>query len=288
MTLVDTNVLLDIATNDPKWARWSLHQLDAASVRGPVLINAVVYAEFSVGYAPHRGGRQSSYGCRSRTCADAAPGSSFFAGKAFERYRTQRGTRSSVLPDFFVGAHAAVLVAHFGIRAVRPAFPAWISLPPTRAGADVTSSATPKPDKRATATLRTGEIDFAPGFRPEPARLHCPWPAPVPLAADARRRTPVRRALAGGEAGGELGHARNPTRCSGRSPAPLAQQSRGGIVYTAQRSDRRSDETLPPCRKRARTTAWSSACAASNRKSPGRRPTARIFSTIQAITPETT
>jgi predicted nucleic-acid-binding protein len=42
MTLVDTNVLLDIATNDPKWATWSLHQLDAASVRGPVLINAVV------------------------------------------------------------------------------------------------------------------------------------------------------------------------------------------------------------------------------------------------------
>lgn len=49
-TLVDTNVLLDIATNDPMWVHWSLHQLDAAAIRGPVLINAVVYAEFSIGY----------------------------------------------------------------------------------------------------------------------------------------------------------------------------------------------------------------------------------------------
>jgi predicted nucleic acid-binding protein len=51
MTLVDTNVLLDVATDDPKWARWSLRQLDAAAMRGPVVINAIVYAEFSIGYA---------------------------------------------------------------------------------------------------------------------------------------------------------------------------------------------------------------------------------------------
>ena len=48
MTLVDTNVLLDVATDDPKWARWSLRQLDAAAMRGPVVINAIVYAEFSI------------------------------------------------------------------------------------------------------------------------------------------------------------------------------------------------------------------------------------------------
>jgi len=48
MTLVDTNVLLDVATDDPKWARWSLCQLDAAAMRGSVLINAIVYAEFSI------------------------------------------------------------------------------------------------------------------------------------------------------------------------------------------------------------------------------------------------
>ncbi len=50
MILVDTNVLLDIAANDPNWASWSIEQLDAAAVRGPVVINAVVYSEFSVGY----------------------------------------------------------------------------------------------------------------------------------------------------------------------------------------------------------------------------------------------
>ena len=44
------NVLLDIATDDPKWPRWSLRQLDAAAMRGPVVINAIVYAEFSIGY----------------------------------------------------------------------------------------------------------------------------------------------------------------------------------------------------------------------------------------------
>ena len=49
-TLVNTNVLLDIATSDPRWAPWSLYQLDAAAIRGPILINAVVYAEFSIGY----------------------------------------------------------------------------------------------------------------------------------------------------------------------------------------------------------------------------------------------
>ena len=51
MTLVDANVLLDIATDDPNWAGWSLRQLDTAAIRGRVLINAVVYAEFTIGYA---------------------------------------------------------------------------------------------------------------------------------------------------------------------------------------------------------------------------------------------
>jgi predicted nucleic acid-binding protein len=107
MTLVDTNVLLDIATNDPKWAPWSLHELDAAAIRGPVLINAVVYAEFSIGYA-----RVEE---TDRVLADAGleftdiPRSALFlAGKAFQRYRAQGGSRTGVLPDFFIGAHAAV------------------------------------------------------------------------------------------------------------------------------------------------------------------------------------
>jgi len=107
MTLVDTNVLLDIATNDPRWAPWSLRQLDAAAVRGPVLINAVVYAELSIGYA-----RVEEI---DRILADAGlelmeiPRSALFlAGKVFQRYRARGGSRTGVLPDFFIGAHAAV------------------------------------------------------------------------------------------------------------------------------------------------------------------------------------
>ena len=50
MTLVDTNILLDLVTNDPSWADWSQRQLEAAAVRGPLLINDVVYAELSVGF----------------------------------------------------------------------------------------------------------------------------------------------------------------------------------------------------------------------------------------------
>jgi predicted nucleic acid-binding protein len=107
MTLVDTNVLLDIAIDDPRWAPWSLHQLDAAVIRGPVLINAVVYAEFSIGYA-----RIEEV---DRVLADAGlelteipRAALFLAGKVFQRYRAKGGSRTGVLPDFFIGAHAAV------------------------------------------------------------------------------------------------------------------------------------------------------------------------------------
>ena len=107
MTLVDTNVLLDIATDDPKWASWSLYQLDAASIRGPVVINAVVYAEFSIGYTQIEEVEQvlSDTGLELREIPRPAL---FLAGKVFQRYRAQRGSRTGVLPDFFIGAHAAV------------------------------------------------------------------------------------------------------------------------------------------------------------------------------------
>ena len=106
MTLVDTNVLLDIATSDPKWATWSLRQLDAAAVRGPVLINAVVYAELSVGYARIEE-VDKVLAEVSLELAEIPRPALFLAGKVFQRYRAQRGTRTGVLPDFFIGAHAA-------------------------------------------------------------------------------------------------------------------------------------------------------------------------------------
>jgi predicted nucleic acid-binding protein len=107
MTLVDTNVLLDIATNDPKWAGWSLRQVDAAAVRGPVLINGVVYAEFSIGYARIEE-VDKVVGDVDLELAETPRSALFLAGKAFQRYRARGGARTSVLPDFFIGAHAAV------------------------------------------------------------------------------------------------------------------------------------------------------------------------------------
>ena len=107
MTLVDTNVLLDIATNDPNWSAWSVRQLDAAAIRGPVLIDAVVYAEFSIGYARVEEVDRilEDVGLK---LVEAPRAALFLAGKAFQRYRVQGGLRGGVLPDFFIGAHAAV------------------------------------------------------------------------------------------------------------------------------------------------------------------------------------
>ena len=119
MTLVDTNVLLDVATDDPRWLRWSLYQLDAASVRGRVLINAVVYAEFSIGYARIEEADRvlAAVGI---DLTEIPRSALFLAGKVFQRYRAQGGTRTGVLPDFFIGAHAAIARIPLVTRDPRP------------------------------------------------------------------------------------------------------------------------------------------------------------------------
>lgn len=107
MTLVDTNVLLDLVTDDPAWADWSLAQLEAASLRGPLSINDVVYAELAVRYDRIEAldGFLEDAGIVMVTISRAAL---FLAGKVFVRYRKAGGARTGVLPDFFIGAHAAV------------------------------------------------------------------------------------------------------------------------------------------------------------------------------------
>ncbi|GLR82631.1 type II toxin-antitoxin system VapC family toxin (plasmid) [Azospirillum oryzae] len=108
MTLVDTNVLLDLVTNDPVWADWSIRQLDGAAVKGPLIINDVVYAELSVGF--ERIEDLDDLLDEAGIAMEEIPREALFlAGKAFRRYRTAGGARSGVLPDFFIGAHAAVL-----------------------------------------------------------------------------------------------------------------------------------------------------------------------------------
>ncbi|HBB84992.1 MAG TPA: DNA-binding protein [Sulfitobacter sp.] len=107
MTLIDTNVLLDLVTDDRQFAEWSIAQLEAASLAGPLLINDVIYAELSVRYDSKEQLDDfiSGIGLKRDPIPDAAL---FLAGKVFRKYRKAGGTRSGVLPDFFIGAHAAV------------------------------------------------------------------------------------------------------------------------------------------------------------------------------------
>jgi predicted nucleic acid-binding protein len=107
VTLVDSNVLLDIFGKTPIWWEWSLKQLEDAALYGPLLINDVIFAETSI--------RFSSVDVFEGALADAgitvAPmprPALFLAGKASVKYRTLGGVRSGVLPDFFIGAHAEV------------------------------------------------------------------------------------------------------------------------------------------------------------------------------------
>jgi predicted nucleic acid-binding protein len=136
VTLVDTNVLLDLVTNNVEWADWSQRQLEAAAVRGPILINDVVYAELSVGYLR----KEEVDAVLTAGEIELAPmprEALFLAGKVFQRYRTGGGVRTGVLPDFFIGAHAAVarlpLVTR-DVRRYRTYFPTIELLAPPQAG----------------------------------------------------------------------------------------------------------------------------------------------------------
>lgn len=106
-TMVDSNVLLDLLERDATWGDWSRERLEDCADEGELCINPIIYAEVSVGFRtveevelafPQSGFR------RLPIPMEAA----FLAGKAYVKYRRQGGTRTCALPDFFVGAHAAV------------------------------------------------------------------------------------------------------------------------------------------------------------------------------------
>jgi predicted nucleic acid-binding protein len=107
VTLVDTNVLLDVFTKDPKWLGWSLARLEEASFRGLLLINDVIYAETSTRYPTIEDFETVLAGAGVRV-APTPRMALFLAGKAFTQYRSAGGIRTGVLADFFIGAHAAV------------------------------------------------------------------------------------------------------------------------------------------------------------------------------------
>ncbi|TPP05957.1 type II toxin-antitoxin system VapC family toxin [Rhizobium glycinendophyticum] len=107
MILVDTNVLLDVVTDDPVWAHWSVAQLENTAIDRPVLINDVVYAELAARYA--RIEQLDAFVAEAELTHVRMPKSALFlAAKVFAQYRSAGGQRGSVLPDFCIGAPAAV------------------------------------------------------------------------------------------------------------------------------------------------------------------------------------
>lgn len=108
MILVDTNVLIDILVDDATWGDWSSERLRLALERGPVSINDVVYAELASRYTSVEGLDDVLRQLRIEHETIPRP-ALFLAGKAFAAYRRSGGTKTGVLPDFFIGGHATVL-----------------------------------------------------------------------------------------------------------------------------------------------------------------------------------
>ena len=105
--LVDSNVLLDVLTDDPTWGAWSSGALERVADEAPLVINALVYSEVSIGFSLIEALEEAlppDLYRREHLPYEAA----FLAGKAFLRYRQAGGARTSPLPDFYIGAHAAI------------------------------------------------------------------------------------------------------------------------------------------------------------------------------------
>ncbi len=107
MTLVDTNVLIDIFSDDPIWAVWSTEHVIAAGNAGPVMTTPINYAELSARF--ERRADLTAWLSRLEVkLADTPPEALFRAGRAFAAYREAGGPRTSLLADFLIGAHAEV------------------------------------------------------------------------------------------------------------------------------------------------------------------------------------
>jgi predicted nucleic acid-binding protein len=105
-TVVDSSVLLDVFTEDPRWCAWSQAHLAEAAQRGALVLNAVVLAEIAPRFSRFEALRSALPSMA--LIEDIAPAAAFLAGHAHAAYRRAGGARQAVLPDFLIGAHAAV------------------------------------------------------------------------------------------------------------------------------------------------------------------------------------
>jgi predicted nucleic acid-binding protein len=105
MILVDSNVLIDVTGQGSAWKEWSARALADASDREGIAINPIIYAEISMGYARADELDPLLTSVRRLPLPYEA---AFAAGKAFLEYRRRGGARSAPLPDFYIGAHAAI------------------------------------------------------------------------------------------------------------------------------------------------------------------------------------
>lgn len=107
MILIDSCVLLDVITEDPNWYRWSAKALADAAVDSELVINQIIFAEVSTKFATIDDFAEMFPTDEFRRAA-LPYSAAFLAGKAHFEYRRRGGVRAATLPDFFVGAHAAV------------------------------------------------------------------------------------------------------------------------------------------------------------------------------------
>jgi predicted nucleic acid-binding protein len=105
--LVDSNVIIDVLTRDPVWGSWSRSALARGADEDEVAINPVVYAEVSVGFTRIELLEAAMVAVPLRRLVLPYE-AGFLAGKAFIEYRRRGGARTSPLPDFYIGAHAAI------------------------------------------------------------------------------------------------------------------------------------------------------------------------------------
>ncbi|MCA2654195.1 MAG: type II toxin-antitoxin system VapC family toxin [Microcystis sp. M015S2] len=130
--LVDSNVILDVVTEDPQWFEWSAQMLTNYAEQGNLVINPIIYAEISIGFNQPEEVEAALPEDFFRR--DSLPyAAAFLAGQSFLEYRRRGGERRSPLPDFYIGAHAAVTAMSLLTRDVnryRTYFPSVLLITP--------------------------------------------------------------------------------------------------------------------------------------------------------------